>query len=87
MAIELNRNIIISDYLLPRKQTSIVQSNIGVVDLIGLKCSAPGTVYIKLEGDTSFFANAVNTGDTIIGKIIGIGSSTTLANSEMVGLQ
>ncbi len=74
-------------YSLPEEHAAIVQSDSTEVDLIGVECNAAGTIYLKYSRDTLFWPKEVIAGETVIGRIIGVGASTTLLDSEMTGLK
>lgn len=73
-------------YALPTGQVAIVQSDTEVVDLIGVRVNAAGDLYLKMQKDAGFTKNVVVAGETVIGRIIGVGASTTLADADMIGL-
>ena len=74
-------------YSLPESQVPIVASDATEIDLIGVTANVAGDIYIKLRNDTVFFKNTVVAGQTIIGRIIGIGASTTIADANLIGLK
>jgi hypothetical protein len=73
-------------YALPTGQLPIVQSDTTVVDLIGVTVNAGGDLYIKMQKDSDFTKNVVVAGQTVMGRIIGVGASTTILDADLIGL-
>ena len=73
-------------YALPSGQVAIVALDATVLDLIGVRANSGGDLYIRMEKDSTFTKNTVSAGETLIGRITGVGTSTTIADADLIGI-